>query len=213
MDNRKLVAILEEVGLKGSGPPSGTPPRAGLIYTDTTDGTRYLSRNVLNFSGSAYVMIPSVTNARSVKFRFKTSNLTPSATAPFTDGTAPNLYTALASGNARIIGSANTQLNFNGVNITSNTTTPSSGLWNSLISTATDSVDRQVSRVGVNAALTFKIDALVADVQIFGAGDVLLRSYSINEGSGTTINDSVSGQNGTLTIGSGSWQLDWVPLN
>jgi hypothetical protein len=217
MDNRKLVAILEEVGLKGSGPPSGTPPRAGLIYTDTTNGTRYLSRNVLDLNNSSFITLPTLSNVQKVEFKFFTSQTTISTFQPYFEwslGDADRINLE-RRGDTSNLSFVNSTAVLNGSSISNNVTNPTANLWNRIALTSVGGVPKKLDLIGrgTNANSTRRSQVRIADFRVLGTGDTLLASYSIDEGSGTAIIDSVSGQNGTLTLGSGSWQLDWVPLN
>lgn len=208
MDNRKLVAILEEVGLKGSGPPSGTPPRAGLIYTDTSNGVRYLSRNALNFNNDTAIAIPSIFCDR-VTLKIWHNDPAPPAMRPFLSNAA---YTSRAirsqtTGFVNTTNSPTTQIN--GVTVGNNSTDFTANQWSTLNLTFAGNVF-EVTSIGRRPAAQGLIGRM-ASVEMYVSG-ALARNYSIDE-NGTTIIDSVSGQNGTLTIGAGSWQLDWVPLN
>jgi len=49
---------------------------------------------------------------------------------------------------------------------------------------------------------------------VFSSGGSAIGSYAIDDNNGSVIADgSGNGYNATLDIGSGSWILDWVPLN
>lgn len=49
-------------------------------------------------------------------------------------------------------------------------------------------------------------EGTIWDFEIYNSSNTLIHSWAINDNS-TTIVDSVGGQNGTLTIGSGSWNI------
>jgi hypothetical protein len=209
MDRRKLFAILEEGGLKGSGPPSGTPSRSGLIYTDTSSGVRYLSRNVFNATDSSVLALPTVSVVRSISIQFKSAEVIPAALRQFHNaiGNPPtrcSFVRAATTGFLTTGGLAPSLITYDGATITSGTVNPTANVYHRVrLDYPSDGI--------VDRVFNFAYFGQICNVQIGGVGGPL-RSYSIDEGSGTNIIDSVSGQNGTLTIGSGSWQLDWVPL-
>jgi hypothetical protein len=180
---------------------------------DTTTGLLYFSRNVLNFNGSS-ISIPAVTNARKINLQFWHNMPSPASTDTFyTHSAIPanrfGLIRTVTSGNISTRGSASTQLLLDGVVIANDAVNPSAGTWHSISDTR--SIDSQVNTISFGVPDSW--DGRLANVQILGASEVLLANYAINEGTGTTIFDSSgNGQNGSLTLGSGNWQLDWVPL-
>jgi hypothetical protein len=95
------------------------------------------------------------------------------------------------------------------VTVGNNSTDFTANQWSTLNLTFSGNVF-EVTSIGRRPAAQGLIGRM-ASVEMYVSG-ALTRNYSIDE-NGTTIIDSVSGQNGTLTIGAGSWQLDWVPLN
>ena len=203
--------------VRGSGAPVGTPSRAGLRYLDTTTGLLYLSRNVLNFNNS-YIATPAITGVRKVNLQFWHNDPAPSATRSMFSGLNGDAienfilaYRNSTTGYITNVGVVGITFELNGVAIANNAVNPTANFWSSLKVSA--DTDRKLSRIGSNAGSTNTWLGKIANVQILGAGDVLLAQYAIDEGSGTTIIDSSgNGQNGTLTLGSGVWQLDWVPL-
>jgi hypothetical protein len=207
-------------GLRGDGDPTsvlGAPTRAGLRYTDTSNGTRYLSRNVLisAISPSATnIVLPELASVRRIDFKFKHNDANPAANRQMVNQNAGLANrTAVSrlstSSNISCTGNPVTQVILDGSSIPNNTggaVADVANVWHTL--SVRYSADGSLNRIFNNSNI-----GQIADFSIYGVGDTLLASYAIDEGSGTTIIDSVSGQNGTLTLGSGSWQLDWVPIN
>lgn len=213
--NLILPAIDEIPIIRGAGVPSGAPPFNGARYLDTTTGVVYLGRNVLNFNNSR-IDTPTITGVRKVNLQFWHNDPTPAAFRTLHDGlsgdaTALLMLVERASTTGNINFSTGLTCVLDGVGISNNTTNPSASAWHSLATTS--GTDRKIARIGSNRTNGANYLGRLASVQILGASDVLLASYAIDEGAGTTIIDSVSGQNGTLTIGSGSWELTWVPQN
>lgn len=210
-----LTSVLrrQNADLQGAGVPSGTPPFNGARYLDTTTGVVYLGRNVLNFNTSASILTPTIFGVRRVAVRFWHNDPSPSAIRQLWDGTETLQTRArreATTGNLNGVSSISSQA-LDGATITNNAVNPSASVWHTY--TLTSSSDRQFGFIGRTNAGGLLWSGRIADVQVLGAGDVLLASYAIDEGSGTTIIDSVGGQNGTLTLGSGSWELTWVPQN
>lgn len=211
--NLILPAIDEVPIIRGAGVPTGTPPFNGARYLDTTTGVTWLGRNVLNFNTSAGIVTPTIVGVRRVAVRFWHNDPSPSAIRQLWDGTETLQTRArreATTGNLNGVSSVLTQA-LDGATIANNAVNPSASVWHTY--TVTASSDRQFGFIGQTNGGGLRWSGRIADVQVLGAGDVLLASYAINEGSGSTIIDSVSGQNGTLTIGSGSWELTWVPQN
>ena len=198
--------------LRGIGPPVGQPTRVGQKYIDTTTGTQYVGRNVLNFNTSAGIVTPTFFGVRRVEAQFWHEDPTPTAIRQLWDGTETVQTRARresTTGNLNAVAGFGLLI-LDGVTIASNTVNPSTSVWHSYIQNQTS--DRQFGFIGRTNGGGLRWSGRIANVRVYGAGDALLASYAIDEGSGTTIIDSVSGQNGTLTLGSGSWQLDWVPI-
>lgn len=202
--------------LRGIGPPVGQPTRVGQKYIDTTTGTQYVGRNVLTSAispSATNIVLPEFTAVRRIDFKFKHNDSNPTTTRQFANqNTGVANRTAISrqatSSNISCTGNAVSQIFLDGASISNNAggaVANVANVWHTL--SVRYSADGALNRIFNNSNI-----GQVADFLVYGAGDVLLASYSINEGSGTTIIDSVSGQNGTLTLGSGSWQLDWVPI-
>lgn len=213
--NLILPAIDEIPIIRGAGVPTGTPPFNGARYLDTTTGVVYLGRNVLNFNNSR-IDLPTIAGVREVQIRFWHNEPSPSQFRTLHDGLSGDATSLLmlaerasTTGNLSFATSLTAVLD--GASISNNTTNPSSSVWHTLNTIST--TDRKLTRIGSNRTNGANYLGRIADVRALGAGDVLLASYAINEGSGATIIDSVSGQNGSLTLGSGSWILDWVSQN
>jgi hypothetical protein len=204
-----ISAVLEETIFSGAGAPSGTPPYIGAVYVDTTTGTQYVGRNVFDAQSNSNLALPTISNARSVSFKFKHNDPSPASLRQFHNatGSPPTrlaVFRQATSGLLTTSGVSPSQILLDGVSISSGTTNPSANVWHTLqLDYPSDGIlDRIFNLSYIGQIADFAISDSVG----------LARSYSINEGSGTTIIDSVSGQNGTLTLGSGSWQLDWVPI-
>lgn len=200
--------------IRGTGVPSGTPPFNGARYLDTTTGVIWLGRNVLNFNVSA-IAIPQQDLVRKVITQFWHNDPSPSANRLLYGQSAfvADRFGAqrlATSGNINTSGSlAGNVFVLDGATIANGTTNPSANAWHSL--TQSTSV---VGKIDTISSVSLGYLGRIANVQILGAGDVLLASYAIDEGTGTTIIDSSgNGKNGTLTLGSGSWELTWVPQN
>ena len=206
--------------LRGAGDPNtvlGTPSRAGLRYLDTTTGVMYLSRNVLNFNNSAFISLPLLTGVRSVEMQFYTPDATIATSQPYFDqGVADaNRINLERRGDNSNLACVNSAATLNGVAISNNSTNPPANVWNKIVINPIGGVDKQFDYIcrGTNATSTRRANIRACNVIARGAGNVLLASYAINEGSGTAIIDSSgNGLNGTLTLGSGAWILDWVPV-
>ena len=204
-------------GLRGAGDPNsvlGAPSRAGLRYKDTTTGLLYLSRNVLNFNNTA-IAIPQQDLVRKINIQFWHNDPSPSANRLFYGqsafvadrfGAQRTATTGNITSSGGLTGNAFT---LDGAPIASGAVNPSANVWHRL--TQSTSVVGKTDTISVSGAVSYL--GKIANVQILGASDVLLANYSIDEGTGTTIFDSSgNGRNGTLTLGSGNWELSWVPL-
>lgn len=211
--NLILPAIDEIPIIRGAGVPSGTPPFNGARYLDTTTGVVYLGRNVLNFGVGTFISIPEVSARTVILKAWHNDPNPPSSRVIYGHSASPadprSLSRAVTTGFVIATGSPLSSLVIDGVSVSNNSTTMPTAVWSNLVDVR--SSDGTFDTISRNAGSRYL--GRLADFQILGAGDALLRSYSIDEGSGTAIIDSVSGQNGTLTLGSGSWELTWVPQN
>lgn len=209
--NLILPAIDEIPIIRGAGVPTGTPPFNGARYLNTTTGVIWLGRNVLTAQSNTNIAFPTASTARAVTFRFKHNDPSPSVLRQFhnANGSPVNrlaLVRSATTGNITASGLTPSQIVLDGATITSGTTNPSANEWHkiSLSYTSDGAIDRifNLSYIGE-----------ICDFVVSDASSVA-RNFAIDEGSGSTIIDSSgNGQNGTLTLGSGSWELTWVPQN
>lgn len=200
--------------MRGTGAPVGTPSRAGLRYLDTTTGLLYLSRNVLNFNNTA-IAIPQQDLVRKVSIQFWHNEPSPSANRLFYGhsafvadrfGAQRTATTGTITSSGGLTGNG---FFLDGVSIGNGATNPSANVWHSF--TQVTSVVGKTNTISISGAVSHI--GKIASVQIFGASDLLLASYAIDEGTGngSTIYDSSgNGNHGTLTLGSGSWGLEWM---
>lgn len=208
MNLEAISAVLEETIFSGAGAPSGTPPYIGAVYVDTTTGTQYVGRNVLNFNNDTSIAISSIFCDR-VALKIWHNDPAPGAMRPFLSNAA---YTSrsIRSQTTGFVNSTNspTLTQINGASVGNNTADFPANQWSTLNLTFSGNAF-EVTSIGRRPSAQGLIGRM-ASIEMYSSG-ALARSYSIDD-NGTTIIDSVSGQNGTLTIGSGSWQLDWVPI-
>jgi hypothetical protein len=197
-------------GLSGEGDPNaviGAPTQAGLIYTNTLNGQRFLSRNALNFNNDTSITIPSILCDR-VTLKIWHNDPAPSAMRPFLSnaGYTSRSIRSQTTGFVNTTNSPTTQIN--GASVANNSTDFPANQWSTLNVSFSGNVF-EVTSIGRRPSAQGLIGRL-ASIEMYSSG-VLARNYSIDD-NGVGIVDSVSGQNGSLTIGSGSWQLDWVPI-
>jgi hypothetical protein len=194
----------------------GTPSASGLTVLELSTNKVYRSRNVLTAAispSATNIALPEFTSVRRIDFKFKHNDANPAANRQMVNQNAGlanrTAVSRLAiSSNISCTGNAVTQVILDGSSIPNNTggaVADVANVWHTL--SVRYGADGSLNRIFNNTNI-----GQIADFSIYGGDDVLLASYPIEEGAGTTIIDSVSGQNGTLTIGTGSWQLDWVPL-
>lgn len=205
-----MLAQQSRPTLYGAGAPSGTPLFNGIEYVDTVTGTRWLGRNVLNFNNDTFITLPSTITASRVTMRVWHNDPAPAALRPLLTNAA---YTSrvIRSQTTGFINSTNTSnlTQINGTSVSNNSTDTPANQWSTVVvGFATPVLPTDI--IGRRAGLQGFIGR-IADVT-FEANGVKTNSYSINDGS-TTIIDSVSGQNATLTLGSGSWELVWMPMD
>lgn len=194
---------------RGAGEPVGSPSKVGQKYLDTLTGIIWLGRNVLNFNNDTSITLPSTITSSRVYCKIWHNDPAPSAMRPLLTNTA---YTSrvIRSQTTGFVNATNTPnlVQINGSSVANNTTDFPANQWGTF-NLGFSSVILPTDIIGRRSGAQGFIGRIV-DIG-FEASGSLTDFFAIDEGSGTTIIDSAGGQNGTLSIGSGSWELVWVP--
>ena len=207
-----ILPAIDAIGIpNGNGAPTGTPPFNGARYRDNLTGVIWLGRNVLNFNNDTSITLPSTITSSRVYCKIWHNDPAPVAMRPFLTNTA---YTSrvIRSQTTGFVNATNTPnlMQINGSTVANNSTDFTANQW-STFNLGFSSVILPTDIIGRRSGAQGFIGRIV-DIG-FEASGSLTDFFAIDEGSGTTIIDSAGGQNGTLTIGSGSWELTWVPQN